>query len=393
MQRLTALGDTLPKTWFLAPVPPQHTTRALLARRGQVLAAGTDFLNQPRRTKQFSLACSDTSSRVLWRTLYPSPGILSDFCTGLAALPGPRGGYLLGGSAQVGNGDIRHQLLETDSLGNLRKQVRVQPLGPRYQMVIPSEGTNEIVVLPNYGGYVVFGTADSTVAGLPSVTVGYVMRLDTALRRVWTYRQPPGLSNPIVRSQQAYCLRLLPNGTLAFLLADAGPITPQTTLVQLDLNGRLLGHYALLSNAFSNVYPYDWRWLGDGTLVLCGRANPAGGSGAWLGYLARWDMRGTPLAAARPGAGAGPGPGGVALWAAPTPAAAGAGLVLHLEGLGGQAATLVLCDALGRAVYTLPVPGGSPALALPTAGLPPGLYLARLRRGATALGQCRVLLE
>ena len=71
----------------------------------------------------------------------------------------------------------------------------------------------------------------------------------------------------------------------------------------------------------------------------------------------------------RPVAGAAP----LALW--PNPVAAGAAATLRLPAPAATARPAVLRDALGRAVAQATVPAGRQEVALPTAGLAPGLYL------------------
>jgi hypothetical protein len=186
--------------------------------------------------------------------------------------------------------------------------VLIQPLGPNYRQVETNDGFNNVLVLPNYGGYILSGTADSAVAGVPSAPVraGYLMRLDTALRVQWVYRHPPGFSGSGTRSQRAFKVRQLTNGTLGFLLQDIGPFSPDTHLVHVSLDGQRLGHYALPSNCFTNLAPFDWLWLADGTLLLCGKANANPAVAHFCAYLARWDLRNTPWRLANPPAPAGP---------------------------------------------------------------------------------------
>ena len=385
VQRLSPRGDTL-KAWPLAPAPPNHYGREVLLRGNKVLVAGDDETPGINQARQFSLTCSDTLGNVLWRRLYLHP-FTGDYCTGLAALPSR--GYLLTGDAYYANGDRRAQLIETDSLGRQRRRVLIQPLGPNYN-VSTHYGFNNVVVLPGYGGYVLSGTADSAVAAVPSspIRVGYVMRLDTALRVQWVYRHPPGFANAgATRSQQAFRVRLLPNGTLAFLLQDVGPFTRDTHLVSLSLGGQRLGHYALSSNAFTTLSPFDWQWVGDGTLVLCGKALAAGTTTPYRAYLARWDLRGTPLTV-RQVSSAMASSGG--LTAYPNPAT---NRVQLIAGAGASERVFELwAVSNGRYVGTWPLPS-SGRLELDVAGLAAGVYVGRVRQTDGRFGStCKLVV-
>ena len=385
VQRLSWQGDTL-KAWPLAPIPPNHSGRVVLAQGNKVLVAGDDQTTGGGLTRQFSLTCSDTLGNVRWRRIYTRQDT-GDHCTGLAALPS--GGYLLTGDAYNFNGSILTypaQLIETDSLGRQRRRVTIMPLGPNYQYVETNFGFNNVVVLPNYGGYVLSGTADSTVAGagFAPVRTGYVMRLDTALRVQWVYKHRPGFANPVTRSQYAFKVRLLPNNTLAVLLQDAGPFSPDTHLVQLSLQGQRLGHYVLSSNGFTNLAPFDWLWLGDGTLVLCGKAlaNPGVGGLPYRAYLARWDLRGTTLTAPAAVRAAGGG-GGLAVF--PNPATDQVRVQVG-RAVAGTAFELVAVGT-GAVVRRVPVPA-SGLLVLDVSGVAAGVYVGRVAGG----GSCKVVV-
>lgn len=386
VQRLSWRGDTL-RAWPLAPTPPSHSGRVLLLRGDKVLVAGDDQTSGPGQDRQFSLTCSDTATgTVLWRRLYIHPPFTGDHCTGLATLPS--GGYLLTGDG-YNNTSQPAQLIETDSLGRQRRRVLIQPLGPNYQTVNTNDGFNNVLVLPNHGGYVLSGTADSAVAGVPSAPVhaGYVMRLDTALRLQWAYRHPPASANGLTRSQYAFRVRLLPNGTLAFLLQDAGPFSTATHLVQLSLQGQRLGHYDLLSNGFTNLAPFDWLWVGDGTLLLCGKALAAPGTGGvpFRAYLARWDMRGTPLAAARPVATDRTG----TLNVFPNPATDR--LEVRVSRPPAGALFQLVAVGSGRLVLTLPLPA-SGQLTADVSQVPAGIYVGRVLDDGQVRTGCKVVI-
>lgn len=163
---------------------------------------------------------------------------------------------------------------------------------------------------------------------------------------------------------------------------------PAVYLAQLDVaTGRRVAFYTLQSTSQSVVIPYDWQWVGDGTVLVAGKS-AAAGAPYLQSYLARHDFRGTPLAAAHPAAGlAG---GGVSVWAYPNPARGAA--TVQVSGLRGRGARLELLDALGRRVGQQPVAAdGDHAVGL--TGLPAGLYVARLvAASGQRLGACKVVV-
>ncbi len=384
VQRLSAQGDTV-KGWWLGAAPPRSSATAVRARGGTLVVAGfvrpTGGINQ--QIQQYRLTCLDTlTGAIRWQRDYQNLPKANDYCMALA--PTPRGGYLLSGDSQVFG--FQHYLLETDSVGLFRRKRIFSPLGPNFDGGSRYNYSCNILVLPNAGGYLLSGTADSAVTGTTK-SIGYVVRLDTALNVVWTYRHPPGLNGSNVRSQAAYKIRLLPNGTVGLMLVDVRSTYFGTYLVQLNVStGQRVAFYALPSNTQQGYMPYDWQWVGDGTLLVCGKSYQVGLTGQ-QGYLARFDFRGTPLATARPAAALA---GGVSLWAYPNPA--GAATTLQVHGLGRRAATVQLLDLAGRAARTLAVPGdGDHALDL--AGLPAGVYLVRLLGTAgRLLGTCKVVV-
>ena len=299
VQRLTLAGDT-GRAWFLGAVPPESFPSAMLAQGSQLITAGyVAGSNLNGQYQQFQLTCSDTLGRVRWQRSYPRLPLSDDYAAAL--VPTPRNGYLLSGDAYSATAQgFDHYVLETDSAGNFRRARILQPLGPGYNQGSRYDTQCNALALPNGQGYLLSGTADSVRNGLHN-TVGYVMRLDTALRVQWVYRHPPALSGTGTTQNYAYRLRLLPNNTVGLLLTDVrGAGTPAVSLAQVDIaTGRRVGFYLLLSNAQAVVVPADWQWVGDGTLLLCGQARAAGAIYR-QSYVARWDFRGTPLATTKP---------------------------------------------------------------------------------------------
>ncbi len=386
LQRLTAAGDTL-RGWWLAPAAPRATTTATLLQGNRLLTAGmVSPVGTPAQGQQFSLTCSDTLGRVRWTRAYPRPPAALDFSIGIA--PTPRGGYLLSGDAYVGTG-YRHYLVETDSGGQLRRQVLLLPLGPAVTNGSRAYHKCNVLPLPNAQGYLLSGTADSLEAGQfpPGRQLGYVMRLDTALNIQWVYRHPPALAGNGARSNEGWRIRFLPNNSVGLLLTEVrGAGTPAAYLAQVDIaTGRRLGFYELLSNSQATVMPNDWQWVGDGTLVLCGKSTQVGGSGS-QGYLARWDFRNTPLLAARAGGATRP----ATVRAYPNPAHET--VTIDAADLTLPAARCQLVATVtGQVVLVQDLHGGRATLAV--AGLAPGVYLGRLLSitGQT-VGTCKIVV-
>ena len=371
-QRLTAAGDTLPG-WWLAPAAPRATTTASLLQGNRLMTVGmVSPAGTPAPGQQFSLTCSDTLGRVRWTRAYPRQTGGLDYASNLVATP--RGGYLLNGEAYVSTG-YRPYLAETDSGGRLRRQVLLQPLGPAVTNGSRYTRHCNMLTLPNAQGYLLAGTADSVAAGQlpPGKEIAYVVRLDTALNVQWVYRHPAALSGTGAISTQAYRLNFLPNNSVGLLLAEVrGPGTPTAYLVQVDIaTGRRVGYYPLSSNTQAVVLPGDWQWVGDGTLLLCAKSFQAGVTYS-QGYVARWDFRGTPLAARTAGEAA-----ALATFALyPNPTTGPPTLAWQLPP-GTRAGQLHLYDPLGRLVQALALPAtATGTLAVP--GLAPGLYVAHL---------------
>ena len=387
VQRITAAGDT-GRAWLLAAAPPRTTARSVLLHGARLIVAGhVQPAGAPNgQAQQYQLTCFDTLGNIRWQRSYPRAPQALDYAS--AVVPTPRGGYLISGDGYVLPG-YKHYVVETDSLGNFRRSRLLLPLGPNFPNGFRAENSSNALALPNAGGYLLTGTADSLVNGL-SKKIGYVLRLDTALNVVWTYRHPPSLAGTGATSNYAYRLRYLPNGSVGVMLSDVRLSgTPSVYLAQLDIaTGQRVAFYTLSSNTQMAVIPYDWQWVGDGTLLLAGKSQQAGV--AYIqSYLARFDFRGTPLAAARPGAVLAA--GGASLWAYPNPAQGTT--TVQVSGLGRRAGRLELLDALGRAVRTQAVAGdGDHALDLK--GLAPGVYAARLLDAATGrrLGGCKVVV-
>jgi len=385
VQRLTPQGDTL-RGWWLAG-PPRTTAYALLAQGNHLLVAGTVYpMGQTGQAQQYTLTNIDTLGRVRWQRSYPRLPLANDAPAAVVATP--RGGYLISGDGQVGVG-FQHYLVETDSGGLFRRQRLFQPLGPSFAGGDRFHNQCDVVVLPNAGGYLLSGTADSLVSMITYKQIAYIIRLDTALNVSWVYRHPPALAGTNANSNLAYRLHLLPNGTVGLVLSEArGTGTPVTYLVQVNVaTGQRVAFYTLASNTQMAVIPYDWQWVGDGTLLLAGKSLELGVNST-QSYIARHDFRNTPLAAVKPQAGLA---ANVSLWAYPTPTRGAATATLQVSGLGRRTGELALFDLAGRQVHTQPVPtDGDHRLEL--SGLPPGLYLARLVAGTQTLGSCKVLV-
>jgi hypothetical protein len=376
VQRLSATGDTL-RGWSLASSASVRFARSISVR-GNTLLTGVDYnLPQPRfqlQVQQYSLSCSDTSGQVRWQRDYPMFPLSNAYNADIVFTP--RGGYLLSGMNQTGIGvghGFQVYLVETDSLGNLRRQRIIYPLGPNFTDGRNANLLNNLIALPNAGGYLLAGYADS-LSGGSATHIGYVLRLDTALNVMWTYRNPAATNGNGNRSQYGYKVHLLPNGTVGALFTDVhGVGTPDVYLVQLDLaTGRRVQTYTLSSNSERAVIPFEWVWLGDGTLVLAGKSLPSPSGNNFRGYLARWDFRGTPLAAKHPMAEAEN--GFFTLY--PNPSTSAVTLSWQLPP-GQRAARLGLYSVLGQLVREVVLPAGASGK-IEVSGLMPGTYLARL---------------
>ncbi|WP_201982705.1 hypothetical protein [Hymenobacter rubidus] len=383
VQRLTAACDTLPG-WWLAPPPLRNTVTAVLAQGLRLLAVGMAVTAVSYQV--LTLTCSDTSGRVRWQRTYSHTPAL-DYATNLVATP--RGGYLLNGQSEsFSRFGYDHYLIETDSGGLLRRQRLFQPLGPAFINANVYNNNSNLLALPNAGGYLLAGTADSIAGGITK-NIAYVVRLDTALNVVWTYRHPPALAGTLVTSDYAYRIRLLPNGTVGVMLSDVRQAgTPTVYIAQLNVaTGQRVAFYALSSNTQSAVIPLDWQWVGVGTVLLCGKSLASGVTNV-QGYVARYDFRGTPLAATQPAAALAT--DGASLWAFPTPATGRA--TVQVSGLGHRAGRLELLDGLGRVVRSQPVAadGDQP---VDLGGLAAGLYVAcLLDASGRRLGGCKLLV-
>ena len=384
IQRLTLAGDT-GRAWYPVPATPAATAVALLAQGNKLLTAGWVVpTGLPGQIQQFQFTCSDTLGRVRWVRNYPRLPLAADYATTL--VPTPRGGYLLSGDAyRFAVLGYDHYVLETDSAGLFRRARILQPLGPGYDHGSRLDTQCNALALPNAGGYLLSGIADSVDAATIHHRVGYVMRLDTALNVTWVYRHPPALSGTGATQDYAYRLRLLPNNTVGLLLTEVrGPGTPDLFLAQVDVaTGWRVGFYALSSNTQAVVIPTDWQWVGDGTLLVCGQARLAGAT-YLRSYVARWDFRGTPLATRAAGEATAPatftlypnpstGPFTL-VWSLPAPARAG---------------QVRFYSLLGQLLHTQALPPTASGR-VAVAGLPPGRYLARLLDAAGA-GQGRAL--
>ena len=379
-QRLTLRGDTLPAWPLLAPVSPGHRAIAVLEDGRRLLVAGYERTNGANmQLQRYTLTSVDTASgQVRWRRAYDRLPFAHDYPIDLVRTP--RGGYLLSGDGIIpAGGAYQHLLLETDSLGIQLKQRLIYPLGSTFNSGSRFPTCSNLLALPNAQGYLASGTADSLPRAGEHYRRAYLMRLDTALNVTWVYAHNAATDGLL--SQDASKVRLLPDGSAALLVRDMIPTrndgSANLRLVQIDLaTGRHLATYALPSPSQLTIDVYDWQWLGDGTLVLCGESTQAGlGSGVRQGYLARWDFRTTPLATGRPATTA----GGASLQLYPTPGTTTAPTAAHYQlppgTLGG---TLLVTDVLGRLVQRHPLPTGPRTGSLPLPGLPAGLYLVRL---------------
>ncbi len=365
LQRLSAAGDTLRGCWL---APTAAFAGAVLAQGNRLVTAGYAYISPTNRAQ---LTCTDTLGNVRWQYTYSHPaGQSNDACAALVRTP--RGGYLLVGNASAQG--TQHAVTETDSLGHLLKQRLYSPLGPAFRTTHVYDNYCNALALPNAQGYLLAAAADSTM-GLK--TLGYVLCLDTALNVRWVYRNPPRTNGNTNRSQYAYKIRFLPNNTVGVLLHDLrGSGSPDTYLVQVDLaTGQRIGTpYTMSSNTQSDVVPYDWQWLGDGTLVLSGGSQQLGVTGG-LGYVARWDFRGTPLAARTAAAAR----AAATFYAFPNPASGP--VTLHWQLPPGQRAGAVrLYSLLGQLLRTVVLPPAAEGQQ-EVAGLAAGLYVARLVDG------------
>lgn len=123
----------------------------------------------------------------------------------------------------------------------------------------------------------------------------------------------------------------------------------------------------------------------NGQLVISGSYNNGPYGGADL-YLAAWSAY-RPLATRT-----GTGPLAAGLQAYPNPAGA-TGATVRLPAPARTGGTLAVFDGLGRCCARQPVPAGAAAVALPLAGLPPGLYLLRYDGGDGRRAATRLLRE
>lgn len=384
VQRVTAAGDT-GRAWYLAPALARAYSNSILAQGNKLVTAGyITATGQSGQSQQVQLTCSDTLGRVRWQRNYPR--LPQAFEYAVALVPTPRGGYLISGDAfnfAPGALGYDHYVLETDSMGLFRRARIIQPLGPNYKRGSRLNTQCNIIALPNAAGYLLSGTADSVDSAFLDHNVGYVMRLDTALNVQWVYRHPPALSGSGAIQNYAYRLRLLANNTVGLLLTDVrGAGTPDIYLVQVNVStGQRVGFYVLSSNSQAVVVPTDWQLVGDGTVLICGQSKQLGASYS-QSYLARWDFRGTPLAART----ADEATAMAAFTLSPNPSTGPVTIEWQLPP-GGRAGQLRLYSVLGQLTKTLPLPPTASGR-LEVAGLAPGIYLARLLDAAGA-GQGR----
>jgi hypothetical protein len=393
VQRLSASGDTV-RGWPLAPFAPFSLRLATsILVRGRTLVTGLNYIPPPpvfqQQVRQYSLSCSDTSGQVRWQRDYPMFPLSNAYNADIVFTP--RGGYLLSGMNQTGIGvghGFQVYLVEADSLGNLRRQRMIYPLGANFTDGSNRSVLNNLIALPNAGGYLLAGYADS-LSGGSATHIGYVLRLDTALNVMWTYRNPAATNGNGNRSQYGYKVHLLPNGTVGAMFTDVhGVGTPDVYLVQLDLaTGRRVQTYTLSSNSERAVIPFEWVWLGDGTLVMAGKSLPSPSGNIYRGYLARWDFRGTPLAAKHPVAEAAV--GSFTLY--PNPSSGAVTLNWQLP-VHRQATQLLLYSVLGQRLQSIDLPTGVKGM-LEVRGLAPGSYLARLiDSSGSAIGSAQRLV-
>ena len=375
--RLSAQGDTL-RALQPVPVVPDCITSCLLVQGNRLAIAGNAPLDPTGGTNAtLFLTLADTSGRLLSHHTYPRLARDLDYSSDLVRTP--RGGYLLSGDGyDFATLTYQHLLLETDSLGRQLKQRLLFPLGPVFNDGRRYDHSCNIVVLPNAGGYVLSGRADSAYTPTTRRSVCYLLRLDTALNVQWVYRHPTSTNGNGVRSQYPNKVRLLPDGSLGLLVRNrqAAGTPLDLYLVQVDTQtGQHRATYPLPSPGGYGVAPYDWHWLPDNTLLLCGEAVQATSTGGKHAYLARWDFRATPLATGRPATQA----SGATLQLYPTPGTPAAPTTAHYQlPPGTRGATLLVTDVLGRPVQRHLLPPAPRTGSLPLAGLPAGLYLVRL---------------
>ncbi len=372
IQRVTVTGDT-GRAWYTAPAPPETKSSALLVQGNKIITAGhIRPIGVSGQIQQAQLTCSDTLGNVRWQHNYArQPSSLDEI---IAVAPTPRGGYLLSGDAyDFQASGYSHYVVEADSLGQFRRSRLIQPLGPGYNDGSRVSTECNIITLPNAQGYLLSGMADSLRQGIFYKRTGYVMRLDTSLNVQWVYRHPAALAGTNATQNYAYRLRLLPNGTVGLMLTDvrnAG--TPDVFIAQVDMQtGRRVALYTMSSNTQAVVVPWDWHWVGDGTLLLCGYSLQTGVTYK-QSYVARWDFRATPLAARTAAAAR----AAATFYAFPNPASGPVTLHWHLPP-GQRAGAVRLYSLLGQLLRTVVLPPAAEGQQ-EVAGLAAGLYVARL---------------
>ena len=257
-------------------------------------------------------------------------------------------------------------LVETNALGGVRRTVllRLFGVGTSTRQDVGTGG--KTLSLRDGSGYVFGGIADSAFASSSQTPLewGFVTRLDTALRVVWTVRLPAqgGAAFHAVRVHETA------PGTLQ--VAGFAGYAPAVYVFTLDAaTGAVRRQQTYRLAGLTDAYVLDWLPQADSSIVVAGQAarRNARGLSAWLG---RYTLV-RPLAAA-PAVAA----GGAGLRVYPVPAAAGQAVRVGLPA-GAGPGWLEVCDGLGRLVRRQlvgagPAAGGPAVLA--TAGLGPGVY-------------------
>ncbi|QNH63816.1 hypothetical protein [Hymenobacter sediminicola] len=400
LQWLNSRGDTV-RTVRIPRDTLESVPVRLLARRGYYYVAGISDgagTGQTKDAPHYSLLCTDTTGALQWARSYPNnqwtftgggvPQLIQAYSYTSHLCEAPRNGLLISGSTQVqGYGDLQFQVIETDSVGRVR---RVQAITPQGTGAGISQGRlwNNTILLRDGSGYVM--TASLKYSNEPTRNYGLVMKFDTALQVVWQYRLDPPANEPQLYSCKVY---EQPDGTLLTLYTTGGGRTSSNRLqlLRLSAQGQRRGLRTYCTQTITDPRPYDWQPLPDSSFVVAGRSVQASPQGnTFPAFVARfYTPCPTVQATAVP-----VGRGGLAPY--PQPATAGQAVQVPWQRPAGRSTqvALRLLDALGREVLRQPLAGagGTAALALP-ARLSAGLYVVQLLAGEVPAASSRLLVQ